>query len=733
MNRACVLLLIPLALLLWTGNRGIDFGRHWDQSLILNNIQTSLRTRILLPTGTCNYERPGLAGGNYEYPSLLYWIGMGMTVPQTLHDGVDLATRQPTDFVNSKLFTIRFRQACLAISSLSIVWVFFLGKRVTGHWLGGFLAACFLAGSWEFTYHARWIAPDVIMSQFAAMCLLLCIAACGFADRTALGSKEDDSAEPNHLIREAASGKKILLAAAIAGLATGTKYPAGLLILPVLTAGWFARPRNSGWLWLAKLIVIQLIVFLITTPGAILQPWNFFAWLKFNQYHYGTLGHFGHTILNHTAHLLAMLQYLSLVLFSHYAQIAAMIAVFSVLGVIAVFRRSWRVGVILLPFPILYVAFFSQQIVMIVRNLMVLAPFLAVFAAAGVVMIFDLLRRLPGRAGVAAATLFIVVVCAAIAANFGWLIYASSSMTERHTTAWQVNQASAYLSNHSDLRVFPSDAAAAALALPIIPARSTAPNHDVILAFAQEDTDQNNMWCWPANLRDLTLTTFGPEEVNFNYYPNWMDNRLVLLDVDQARRVPVAQIERAVRRHDVAESLSPDEKLLAYLNCGSVPEITASGITIKAIDGTSYPCARDVGIPQPDAITIQADNHQVDYQIAGMDPKKTYRVGWSWWDWNTGHRYESTWAVASDGTSSQLQGPTRLPAWPLMVDPQPHKLAAEWLPKAHYRTGVATTNSQSAIVPQQAYRDGQFRFEIHKEAGPDVVITSLWIVQEASI
>ena len=29
---------------------------------------------------------------------------------------------------------------------------------------------------------------------------------------------------------------------------------------------------------------------------------------------------------------------------------------------------------------------------------------------------------------------------------------------------------------------------------------------------------------WPANIRNLTLRTSGPLEVNFNYYPTWEGN-----------------------------------------------------------------------------------------------------------------------------------------------------------------------------------------------------------------
>jgi hypothetical protein len=797
---AALTVLLPLAWFLYVGDRGIAFGHHWDEPLLLTDVKTSLRTRTLLPTGTANYDRPGLAGGNYEYPSALYWVGMAMTAPHVLRDGLDPAVPIDPAFVDTELFTIRLRQACLALSSLAIVGTFALGWAVTRRWPAGLLAASLLATSWEVNYHGRWIAPDGLLMAVASACLLLCVAS---------------------LRRPRAIG----WAAVAAGLATGTKYPGGLLVVPVLTAAVLARPawRTVGRLPL--LLLAMAVTFIVTTPGVVLQPWNFAAWVQFNRDHYGTIGHFGHTILNHRAHALAMLEYLSLALPSRWTIAALPVSLLAIVGAVALCRRDRRAAAVLLPFPVLYVGYFSQQIVMIVRNLLVLAPVLAVLAAVGATTAWDAARRigapdarpLPSTpatddrpegdrevakarrqtrrrgdvrrpAGVPPAEscatpvahprFFFFIVCFAsvfapsrlrgrlssprrlptelasvsmdahpwlrragmalvasilavvVAADAAWEWSAGGHMADRRSPAYQAAAAAEYLARHPSLRVFPSDGAAAALHLPTVP---TAGTRDVVLAFAQEDGD---MWRWPANVPGLTLATFGPFACNFDYYPNWMDNRLVLMDVAQARRVPVAQVERAVRRHDVLQLAPCAGDLLAYLDCGGTPSVTDHGITLRALNGVAVGCQGDVAVPQPDALTIQADNHQVAFEITGLNPGSAYLVGWSWWDWNRGHRHDSVWAAwdgatVTDGAppdparTAQLLGPTVVPPWPLVSAPTPHDLSALWPPRPLWWRPIAAP--RWAALPAAACRSGSCRIVFRREVGVDVVVSGLWV------
>jgi 4-amino-4-deoxy-L-arabinose transferase-like glycosyltransferase len=75
-----------------------------------------------------------------------------------------------------------------------------------------FLASSFFALSWEVAYHSRWIATDGILMQFGTLTILLCLASYHSKRKQGIAS----------------------LAAVAAGLGFGTKYPGGLLIVPVI-------------------------------------------------------------------------------------------------------------------------------------------------------------------------------------------------------------------------------------------------------------------------------------------------------------------------------------------------------------------------------------------------------------------------------------------------------------------------------------------------------------------
>lgn len=138
------------------------------------------------------------------------------------------------------------------------------------------MAACFLAFSWEVAYHIRWIATDGILMQFGALTLLC----------TMVAYLNPDGA------------RWLYLAAGAAGLGMGTKYPGGLLLVPVMVAG-FLRCKdlacNRLILRLSVFFGIALVIFLISTPAVILRPVEVLRGILYEVRHYAS-GHAGHTV-----------------------------------------------------------------------------------------------------------------------------------------------------------------------------------------------------------------------------------------------------------------------------------------------------------------------------------------------------------------------------------------------------------------------------------------------------
>jgi hypothetical protein len=505
-------ILLLLALLLWTGLRAVDFGYHWDEAESqVNPVRWSLEEQTLLP----NY---------YIYPSVNYGLNLAGLLPFLARSWlmgvrgdelmVDLLTAP-----NSPPFLIVLRSIRIALVSLAPLWIYLAVLVWRRSRREALLTACVIGLSWEIAYHARWVAPDAVVMQFGALTLLFAIlAAC----------------RPQQ-------ARWRRLAAIGAALATGTKYTAGLLMLPVLISSICARTDERSAKAAVRVTVEELLIFggafLLTTPGAVLQPWAFLRALSVERTWYSQ-GHWGYTIDAGLPHLARMLEYVGLVLTSPFAPIAAVLTVAAVAGAFWIWRESRRMAALLVLFPLAYLGYFATQQVMIVRNLLVVAPFLAMLAGRGIVEAIGLIRWAPGRwfAG--------GIIALALALNAAWLVTTSQTIRTRlvdHPAADLV----AYLRAHSGeiFRLSPrvvDELGQAGEAVPINTSPAGA-RPDFVAVYAYEAMPNLE---WPANIRDLTVRTFGPLEVNFDYYPTWEGNdRIVVMTFAQACGAGVDFIE----------------------------------------------------------------------------------------------------------------------------------------------------------------------------------------------
>ncbi|MDQ3753208.1 MAG: glycosyltransferase family 39 protein, partial [Acidobacteriota bacterium] len=428
---------------------------------------------------------------------------------------------------------MRLRAIFLVITSLSVLWIYVLVVVWRGAWVEALLAGLFLALSWEVAYHLRWVATDGMLMQFGALTLL-----CVMLSR----------------VRPLNGRFWLQLAAVAAGLGCGTKYPGGLLFIPVLVAGYLHWDRKSPssaliWLWV-KLALIFAGVYLATTPATVLQPGRFLAGLSYELHHYST-GHAGHTVSPGLEHGWRMFVYFSSVLFSRYAPIAWLFFLLGVVGGYALVKEDRRTATLFLCFPVLYLLYFCTQRAMVVRNLLVVVPFMAVLAARGTIFIWQGLRlgvagRAVGSANLSPVQLgFAALMLTAFSINAGWLVYAAQTIAERNTDRF-VREAAAYISGNNNQQFFLSPRVRAHLTtvgpaqLPNVtddPARA-----DEVILYAHEG--MRRWQDWPANRFWLATTWFGPYEVNFNAYPNWWgDDRIIIVPTARAKQIGILVVK----------------------------------------------------------------------------------------------------------------------------------------------------------------------------------------------
>ena len=381
---------------------GIDFGTHWDEVIQYNLVVQSYQFQLFLPHF-------------YDYPAALYWLDLASVADKLLvifyslsdraifwtraysiskvytlisrpDELIDLINVSPLPFrdlpFDFKFFILRARMLAMLVSSLGGVWVF-LSLRATD--LSRPALAAALGGSvyilsWEFGYHARWLASDLILAQFVALFILFLAE----AERTD---------KPRGWLTSAAVA---------AGLATATKYTAAGLV-PAL---WlYVGLRGGCWrrtslATIARHTAFAVGVFLVITPGALLEPLRFAADVLFVMHHYATdhgtfYGVSPNDIHSHWRYLVRLWEYYSLAMLSPQPVIASLFAAASVLGLVATWWRSKPLAGVLGFLIVFYSVLFSLQGVFIVRNFLILLPVFAYLAGVGFDTLFDREFKMP--------------------------------------------------------------------------------------------------------------------------------------------------------------------------------------------------------------------------------------------------------------------------------------------------------------------------------------------------
>jgi hypothetical protein len=519
-NRKVVILLLLglFALAFSLGKMGIDFGEHWDQRKIVKTVIRTYEEAILLP-------------GWYNYPSLTYSLLLAASLPDSFsaligegnditsqlvgfrHDVEDIlgASEYVRESLQSGEFPLRARLFFLFVTLLTGWWVYLLARQMgVNRWASLFAAALFFS-SWEIGYHARWIAPDGLLMQFGTLTLLLVMLALSSSGYRPL--------------------VWLALSAVAAGLTCGAKYYGGMLLLPVLLGGYaFLRTQKQTWREMfvlsLGLVAIFTASFLLSTPGAIVDPLRFLKHVNFEIYHYNT-GHFGYTVTAGLEHFWLYISYLVLVAFSPYPPLAVLVIFMSLVGVYAMVkqRASWWQVLVFLSIPLLHVAYMSQQKVLFVRNYLIIMPLVAILAGQGLAFLWNL-RRLNAPANRLVLT---VLSIGLLTVNFAWQYTAAQSVQRREGVDLPAHLAETIQSSPNKIFYLSPQAQELAGHLSFPNVVSEPQRAGFFLYLSKENGKPL------ANRFGMYQTPYGPYEVNFNYYPSWDgDSRLVVMNMEDA-------------------------------------------------------------------------------------------------------------------------------------------------------------------------------------------------------
>lgn len=494
-KRRYIPLILPLLIFWLTGFAGLDYGYHWDEPKLLESVRVSVYEGTYLPTF-------------YNYPSMAHHLAIIAALPEILRNMDRNHLNQPVFHyhiaayqLDNHSLTLRTRALFLTVSSLAIVWLYLLVLYWRESVWMALFASSVMAFSWEVAYHARWIAPDAILMQFSTLSLLCIVQA----------------------NRHPASKNWLWASAICAGLATGTKYPAGLLLLPVLMSVYSLTKSKSAIL---KAVFIFALTYLLTTPGTVLQPFKFRFDVEFEIWHY-SFGHSKHSVNGGLEHLFKNIEYLATVQLSHVAIIAFLLFLLALIGMVILWRESRRFWLIVFSFPLIYLLYMSLQGAMLIRNLLVILPFIALACAIGAQWIW---YHLPSKI---LKWAWLALLAGILAVNAICLIYAADTIKDRRsnrlldeTRAWVLaNPATSY---------FPSEHVRANFAADL-PANfsDSLQSADEVLVYLHEIQESDEM---PANIPRLISTWFGSWEANIEYYTWHGDDKILLLPIETVQR-----------------------------------------------------------------------------------------------------------------------------------------------------------------------------------------------------
>lgn len=493
--------------LIYIGALGVastNFGLHWDEASVTGSVQKSFETGLLLSHW-------------YNYPSVTYDVGILTALPHLALDAAHsfdittsrLGSAELVSYLGDTAFKLQLRAVFFLLSTLSGLAVFLLVRRLSGSGWIGLFAALTLVASWEFVYHARWIAPDCLVLLFASFSL--------WSQYRLMDPQEADRRY-----------FWITVSSCFAGLCMGSKYPGGIVLVPLLLAVAFApREKDSRPFavlrQMAACLMIAVFTFVLVTPGSVLEPMKFIVGVLGEMSHYAE-GHGGYTVTPGWPHFSRLMAYLGLVLLSENLIAAAAATALAIVGIAFLLKTQMRTAVWLLSLPILYIAYMSMQRVMIVRNYLILMPFFVVFAALGLSALARASRSRPVlRYSVIGGALALVAFNLCVATSSSLSIV--SPNTASKTSALEQRLGSApgtkFLLSPACQALFDGD-----------PAHRPA---NVVASMASADRfifDSNEVTDWQqfaANQRGRYRTIWTRmHEVNWDYYPSWAGSPRVL-------------------------------------------------------------------------------------------------------------------------------------------------------------------------------------------------------------
>lgn len=344
-NRVTLLLVGILAIAIAVRLPGILDGyplvTHPDEPLVVQTALRILKTRDPNP----NF---------FHYPSFSIYM---QTVLSLLIGLVHWAIDGTLSLsgINLIEFYVWGRVLIVGLSVSTVIVTYEIGKMVGGATVG-LLSALVLSVSFLHVINSYTITVDNPMAFWSSLAILSAIL----------------------ILKRGGRLRYYVLAGLFTGLAAGSKYTGGLVVLSAVV-GFLIQNRGLKGLVDVRLPLLGAVLlssFLLSTPYSVIDRDQFLADLEGTRFLYST-GHLGaesetSTSLNLYVDHLFKVGY------------GVLPSVFAILGTLWLLRTEWRVGTVLLVFPLALLLFIGAYRVWFPRNVVAIIPPLAVLTAVGI-------------------------------------------------------------------------------------------------------------------------------------------------------------------------------------------------------------------------------------------------------------------------------------------------------------------------------------------------------------
>lgn len=173
----------------------------------------------------------------------------------------------------------------------------------------------------------------------------------------------------------------------------------------------------------------------------------------------------------------------------------------------------------------------------------------------------------------------------------------------------------------------------------------------------------------------------------------------------EARKLLGAKSESGrARRETIAKTLPAGQRLVAYIDCGvERADKGPNGETLTVARGQDFDWKANGDAGNAAASTVAFGGGEVAINASGLDGKKRYSIGFTWWDYDDNKREESVWV-----SGKQIVAKTALPSW------------------KGKEQGPATV---MCTIPADATRAGRIEIIFKREGAGNCVVSELWLIE----